>query len=178
MRDSSATNTISFEERKKQINHQKIDTHKKSEIKNSTIISLSNYKKTKMKKEHVKFNINEKNKKLVSLFVILALFLIIIATSTIKQNNSTQTSSNNFSYGDTKITTTEASSYESIIKGVVQKHTNNNYAVYVSELHKNGDLLYAQGYFDVPDEGRVNYDVILNEQSPNSLMINGNEYIK
>ncbi len=178
MRSSNATNTILFEERKKQINDQKIDMHKKSQVRNSTVVSLSSYKKTKKKKEHVKFNVNEKNKKLVSLFVILVLFLAIVATLTIKQNYSAQAPSNNFSYGDTKITTTEASSYESIVKGVVQKHTSNNYVVYVSELHKNGNLLYAQGYFDVPEEGRVNYDVILNDQSPNSLMINGNEYIK
>ena len=178
MTNTNTTKTISFEERKKEFINQKVNTHDNFQSKNANIVYLSNYKKTKFKKEHPKFNIkSNKNKKLISLIVILILFLLIVATSAIKQMNSSQ-SAGNFSYKDTKITTTEASSYESIIKNVVKKHTNADYVVYVSNLHKNGDLIYAQGYFDVPEEGKVSYDVILDDQSPNSLTINGTEYIK
>ena len=32
--------------------------------------------------------------------------------------------------------------------------------------------------FDVPKEGNVHYDLILKNDSPTSLIINGNEYVK
>ena len=76
------------------------------------------------------------------------------------------------------INTTESLTYKSIVTRVVNKYTNSSYKVYVSNLHQNGNLVYAQGYFDVPKEGNVHYDLILKNDSPTSLIINGNEYVK
>lgn len=112
------------------------------------------------------------------LIVILALFLLIFATTVMRQRSYSSVPSNTFIAQNTKINTTESLTYKSIVTRVVNKYTNSSYKVYVSNLHQNGNLVYAQGYFDVPKEGNVHYDLILKNDSPTSLIINGNEYVK
>lgn len=187
MRNSSANNTILFIEKKKEFENNK-DNHncKDNKIiikdKDSKIISLSTYKRLKFKRHHINKGENEFNidkvKKRVFLIVILALFLLIFATTIMKQRSYSTIPSNTFVAQSSKINTTETLTYKSIVTRVVNKYTNSSYNVCVSNLHQNGNLVYAQGYFNVPKEGKVNYDLILKNNLPTSLIINGNEYIK
>lgn len=185
MKNSNANNTILFVERKKEFENNKNNNEKDNKIvikdKNSKVISLSTYKRLKFKKNHSKkdFNFNtNKMKKKTFLIVILALFLLIFATTIIKQKSYSETPSNTFVAQNYKISQEETSTYKSIIINAVNKYTNTSYDVSVSNLHQNGNVVYAQGYFDVPNEGKVNYDLILKNNSPTSLTINGNEYVK
>lgn len=188
MRNSNANNTILFIEKKKEFennrdNHNSKDNKIVIKDKNAKIISLSTYKRLKFKRHHI-INKGEKHlnidkvKKRVFLIVILALFLLIFATTVMRQRSYSSVPSNTFIAQNTKINTTESLTYKSIVTKVVNKYTNSSYKVYVSNLHQNGNLVYAQGYFDVPKEGNVHYDLILKNDSPTSLIINGNEYVK
>lgn len=184
MRSSNANNTILFEEKRKEFENNKNNNEKDNKViletKNSKIISLSTYKRLKFKNHIKKDTLSNvgKTKKRIFLIVILALFLLIFATTAMKEKSYGQASSNTFVAQNYKITQTETSTYKTIITKAVNKYTNTNYNVNVSNLHQNGNLIYAQGYFDVPEEGKVNYDMILRDNSPTSLTINGNEYIK
>ena len=186
MRNSNANKTILFIEKKKEFENNKDNNcfnvnNKKIREKNDKIISFSSYKRLKFKKNHTKKenNLNiDKIKKRVFLIVIVTLFLLMFATTAMKQKSYSQTTSNTFVAESAKIGATESSTYKSIVKRVVGKYTNSGYSVTVSELHKNGNLVYARGYFDVPNEGKINYDLILKNDSPTSLIINRNEYIK
>lgn len=187
MRNSNANNTILFSEKKKEFENSK-DNHnfhdyKALKDKNAEIISLSSYKRLKFKKNHFKkeghvdTNKNKlKNK--IFLVVIIALFLLIFITTFLKQSSQSEVASNTFVAQSSEINKSDSSAYKATVKKVVGKYTNTSYNVYVSELHQNGNLVYAQGYFSVPNEGNVNYDLILQDNSPTSLIINGNEYIK
>lgn len=187
MRNSNANNTILFLEKKKEFennkNNEKIEKYNKIIIKNknSQIVSLSAYKRLKFKKNHLQkdtlFN-TDKVKKRIFLIVILALFLLIFATTIMKQKSYSAVPSNTFVVEEYKLSQAETSTYESIIKKAVNKYTNTTYSVSVSELHQNGDLVYAQGYFDIPKKGKINYDMVLKDNTPTSLTINGNEYVK
>ncbi|MBU5337559.1 hypothetical protein [Intestinibacter bartlettii] len=185
MRNSNADNTILFIEKKKEFENSKDNqNHHKITIKdkNAEIISLSSYKRLKFKRNHFKkeHNINidkSKLKKRAFFIIILVLFLLILASTVLKQNSYSEVPSNKFVAQSSEINKSDTSAYKSIIKRVVGKYTNAN-NISISELHKNGNLVYAQGYFNVPNEGKVNYDLILQNNSPTSLIINGNEYIK
>lgn len=186
MSNSNVNKTILFIEKKKEFENNKDnncfqDNSKKIREKNDKIISFASYKRLKLKKNHTKkennLNIN-KIKKKVFLIVIVALFLLMFATTLMKQKSYSEAPSNSFVAESAQINSTESSTYKSIVKRVVGKYTNVGYNVTVSNLHKNGNLVYAQGYFDVPKEGKVNYDLILKNDSPISLIINGKEYIK
>ena len=72
----------------------------------------------------------------------------------------------------------EASTYMDIIKESVQGTLNIKSKVVVEELHKNGNLVFAQGYFNIPDKGDIYYDMILKNYKPYSLKVNGQEFIK
>lgn len=185
MSNSNANKPILFIEKKKEFESNKDNSYfqdnKIDNKKDAKIISLSSYKRLKFKKSHIKPERNltiDKIKKRVFLIVILTLFLLMFATTVMKQKSYSQVPSNTFVAQSSQINKTEASTYKSIVKRVVGKYTSSGYNVSVSELHKNGNLIYAQGYFDVPNEGKVNYDLILKNDSPTSLIINGNEYIK
>ncbi|MFR1850200.1 hypothetical protein [Clostridium sp. 1001270J_160509_D11] len=187
MRNSNANNTILFSEKKKEFENSKdnhnFHDHKALKDKNAEIILLSSYKRLKFKKNHFKkeghvdTNKNKlKNK--IFLVVIIALFLLIFITTFLKQNSQSEVPSNTFVAQSSEINKSDSSAYKATVKKVVGKYTNTSYNVYVSELHQNGNLVYAQGYFSVPNEGNVNYDLIWQDNSPTSLIINGNEYIK
>ena len=186
MRNSNANKTILFIEKKKEFENNKDNNcfnvnNKKIREKNDKIISFSSYKRLKFKKNNTKKenNLNiDKIKKRVFLIVIVTLFLLMFATTAMKQKTFSQTPSNTFIAESSQIRATESSTYKSIVKRVVGKYTSSGYSVTVSELHRNGNLVYARGYFNVPNEGKVNYDLILKNDSPTSLIINGNEYIK
>ena len=45
-------------------------------------------------------------------------------------------------------------------------------------MHKNGNRVYATGYFNDPSEGKIYFDIVLQNNNPESLVINGTEYVK
>lgn len=188
MSNSNANKPILFIERKKEFENNKDNTsnNKINNKKNAKVISLSNYKRLKSKKDHNKKDNTKKEsnltidkiKKKVFLIVILALFLLMFATTLMKQKSYSQIPANKFVAQSSQISGVDASTYKSITKRVVGKYTSNGYKVSVLKLHRNGNLVYSEGYFNVPNEGKVNYDLVLENDSPTSLIINGNEYIK
>ena len=70
------------------------------------------------------------------------------------------------------------SRYTSIIKESVQKHLGIKYNVKIEQIHKNGNLVFARGFFTIPEKGDIYYDMVLQNYSPYSLTVNGEEYIK
>ena len=122
MRNSNANNTILFIEKKKEFennrdNHNSKDNKIVIKDKNAKIISLSTYKRLKFKRHHI-INKGEKHlnidkvKKRVFLIVILALFLLIFATTVMRQRSYSSVPSNTFIAQNTKINTTESLTYK------------------------------------------------------------------
>ena len=133
MRNSNANNTILFIEKKKEFennrdNHNSKDNKIVIKDKNAKIISLSTYKRLKFKRHHI-INKGEKHlnidkvKKRVFLIVILALFLLIFATTVMRQRSYSSVPSNTFIAQNTKINTTESLTYKSIVTRVVNNKT-------------------------------------------------------
>ena len=69
------------------------------------------------------------------------------------------------------------STYSSIIEQTVKRYAGINYQVITENMHKNVNSIYATGYFKHPSEGEIYFDIILQNNNPHSLVINGEEYI-
>ncbi|RDY23913.1 hypothetical protein CHF27_006050 [Romboutsia maritimum] len=85
-----------------------------------------------------------------------------------------------FTSSEAVISGPEFSNYDTIVSSSLKSITkiDPNSEVRTESMHKNGGHVYAQGYFIVPNEGKIHFDMILNREQPRSLMINGSELIK
>ncbi len=134
--------------------------------------------KAKKKKFHNSKLYKLRKKILISLIIILSLFTLTFLYNKFYKPNSIKSSKSTFVSENTNISGSDISLYSSIISNSVQKVLGIKYDVKVLQIHKNGNLVYSNGYFNVPDEGDINFDMILQNFSPYSLKINGYEYIK
>lgn len=152
---SKGNKVIGYQEHKKMKNH---------EVKKQKILNSSAYKFRKR---------------------IIAVFIIILITSvgiflwqTFYEPSYIQSNDNGFYVENQSLSNSEAETYSSIIKKSVQSTLNIKYQINIEQLHKNGDLIFSKGYFSIPHKGNIAFDMILQNYSPYSLIINGKEYLK
>lgn len=86
--------------------------------------------------------------------------------------------STNFISESTSIPISKESAYSKIIDQSIKKYTGVSYKVKSNNMHKNGNRVYATGYFNDPSEGKIYFDIVLQNNNPESLVINGTEYVK
>lgn len=185
MKNSNLDNTIKFIDKK-------IEYEGKDKISKLHINKLSNKKKIIGYQEHKKMKAHEAKKqkilnskiykfrkKLLTIILITSsIFIGIYLLKTFYDNSYVRSNDNNFKVENPNLSNSDVSTYSSIIKESVQNTLNINYKIKIKQLHKNGNLIFAQGYFNIPNNGDINFDMILNNYSPYSLRINGDEYFK
>lgn len=133
------------------------------------IIPYPKYRKNKRNtKELIKKN------KAILVLVILAFCFSFISYF----NNKSKLTDNNI-ISNYSLTQSEFSSNSKIIKKDVKKILNlsNNYKVTTRGMHKNGNLIYAQGSYKLDSNNEVYFDALLKDNKTCSLIIDGIEYI-
>lgn len=181
---SSNKNTIQFKSKKEEFEnlHKKFNHTKdnlrfyKAHDNSHKILQYPNrrnkgVKKIHQLKEHFKVN---KYLKLIILFIIFV-SLVFVADKIIFNN--TSDSSKIFTSENTQISSSKSSTYSAIIQQTVKKYADIDYTVTTESMHKNGNSIYANGYFEHPSNGKIYFDIKLQNNSPSSLVINGEEYI-
>lgn len=186
MKNANLNNTIKFIDKKAEYEERKtitkINLHKLKN-KGNKVIKYQERKKIKSqeaKKEKIKNSKVFKSKKtiLTVIFLLSLLFTVYFLWSKLYKPSYTTSTEYTFKVESQNLSRSETSSYETIVKKSVKKILKINYIVTVDQLHRNGNLIFAQGHFNIPEEGNVYYDMMLKEYSPYSLKINGDEYIK
>lgn len=196
MKSSNTTNDlIHFKSKKQELErlHKREDYIK--EKMHSTKVSGNSHKvlqyPNKRKKILKRFNNTIDNfksklatsKKLVKIIICFLIFIMLflaIDKFILSKNQKTLPSNNsvNFVSESTSIPISKESVYSKIIDQSIKKYTGVSYKVKNNNIHKNGDKVYATGYFNDPSKGNIYFDIILQNNDPESLVINGNEYIK
>ncbi len=179
MKNTSSDNTIKFIDKKSEYdkkNHtSKFNSYK---INNKKIIGYEQRKKSKAKqakKEKIlRSKIYKSRKKIL---IVLVIICTIFTLSFLRQTFATPTNTN-FKVESQNLSKSDIKTYTSIIKESVQGTLNIKNKIIVESLHKNGNLVYSQGYFNIPDKGDIHFDMIVQSYKPYSLRINGQEYIK
>ena len=186
MKNTNLNNTIKFIDKKTEYEERKtitkINLHKLKN-KGNKVIKYQERKKIKSQKaakEKIKNSKVFKSRKtlLTILFLLSLLFTVYFLLNKLYKPSYVTSTGYTFKAESQNLSSSETSTYETIVKKSVKRILKINYTVTVNQLHKNGDLIFAQGYFNIPEEGNVYYDMILKEYSPYSLKINGDEYIK
>ena len=185
MKNANVDNTIKFIDKK-------AEYEGKNKISKLHVSKLSNKKKVIGYQEHKKMKAHEaKRQKILNskiykfrkriLTIILitsSLFVGIYLWQTFYEPYYIQSKDNNFKVESENLSNSDVSTYSSIIKESVQGTLNIKYKINIEQLHRNGNLIFAKGYFNIPDKGDINFDMILQNYSPYSLKINGDEYLK
>lgn len=157
--------------------------HKGKSEKKAKIIGYQEHKKMKIheakRQKLMKSNVY-KNKKNISICFIAIISILILmfmwnkfSEPTIKENETIS-----FKVENENLSSSNASTYSSIIKESTQSLLGIKYPVKVENLHKNGNLIFAKGSFNIPGKGDINYDMILKNYKVYSLKVNGEEYAK
>lgn len=186
MKNTNLDNTIRFIDKKAEYkgkNHHSRLNLKNLKNKNNKVIK---YQERKKIKEYNAIKKKFKNSKLyksrkiiltISIFLFSLLFIVSLLNK-FYDPSPESTEFTNFKSENYDLSKHEASTYMDIIKESVQGTLNIKSKVVVEELHKNGNLVFAQGYFNIPDKGYIYYDMILKNYKPYSLKVNGQEFIK
>ncbi|SCH51267.1 MULTISPECIES: hypothetical protein [unclassified Romboutsia] len=179
-------NTIHFKSKKEELkNLNKIHNSKKDYLRfykehdnSHKVLQYPSRRKKGVKKfNKVKEYFNKNKYTKVILCVILFIGLLFIADKILLNNNDSSKSQNTFTSENINVAKSKASTYSSIIEQTVKKYAGINYKVTTEDMHKNGNTVYATGYFQHPSEGEIYFDIILENNNPSSLVINGEEYI-
>ena len=147
------------------------------------IIGYQKHKKNKAHEAKKQKLLNSKlykfRKRIIgALVLVLSLLVISFLWNKFYKPPYTESNKYNFKVESENISSSDISTYSSIIKESIQKTLGARYSVEVEQLHKNGNLIFSKGYFTIPNKGDINFDMILQNYSPSSLKINGKEYIK
>ena len=119
-----------------------------------------------------------RKKIVLGFIVILSTLILMFLWNKLYKPSYTDSNNSNFKVENETLSSSNASTYSSIVKESVQSILNIKYRINVEQLHKNGNLVFAKGSFNIPDKGNVNFDMILKNYAPYSLKVNGEEYIK
>ena len=185
MKSTNIDNTIKFIDKK-------IEYEGKSNISKISIKKLRSKNKIIRYKQHKKMKASEARKqrilnsniykyRKIIFSIIVIVFGLFISTYLWKNFFKpfyTQANYNNFKVENENLSNSDVQIYSSIIKKSIKDNLDITYKINIERLHKNGNLLFAKGYFNIPDKGNINFDMILKKHSPYSLTINGNEYLK
>lgn len=177
MKDNENDKTISFEDKKQLKYSTQKQTKQKSQQSNSNnsnkIISYGINKKKKKAK-----TILFKNKSPITLIFILAIICLISASI----NNNLPDNKNKhiptFKSINPTVSQTDFANYATKIS-ISLKDTLNlkeDSRVVTESMHKNGNKLYAQGYFFLDKYKQIYFDITLEDDSTTSLIVNGIDY--
>ena len=185
MKNSNLKNTIIFIDKKAELEGKgkvpKLNLRKLGN--DAKIIGYQEHKKIKIHEAKKQKFLNSKfykfRKKIVLGFiVILSTLILMFLWNKLYKPSYTDSNNSNFKVENETLSSSNASTYSSIVKESVQSILNIKYRIIVEQLHKNGNLVFAKGSFNIPDKGDVNFDMILKNYAPYSLKVNGEEYIK
>ena len=185
MKNTNLDNTIKFIDKKTEyevknkiskLHISKLDDKKK-------VIEYKEHKKMKAHKAKRQKILNSKIYKFRKVILIIIIIISIVSSSIylwrkVYNPSYIQSNDNNFKVESANLSNSDISTYSSIIKESVQDTLNVKYKINIEQIHKNGNLVFSRGYFNIPDKGDINFDMILQSYSPRSLRINGNEYFK
>ena len=142
-------------------------------------------KRRKSVKKIIEFKDNLKNKfknkkyiKIILIGVTLTGLLFLFNKVVLPNNTNTKSTPSNLIAESTYISKSKALTYSKIINETIKTYTGLNHNVKTETMHKNGSSIYATGYIDYPDKGKIYFDVRLKNNNPISLVINGEELIK
>lgn len=185
MKNTNVNNTIQFIEKK-------VEYESKNKISRLSIRKLNKKNKVIKYQEHKKMKVHEaRREKILNsviykfrkvIFSIIIIALVMFIGTYLWQNffkpSYIQSNYNNFKVESENLSSSDVDTYCSIIDKSIQSTLNIKYKINTEQLHKNGNLIFANGYFNIPDKGDINFDMILENSAPYSLTINGEEYIK
>lgn len=185
MKQANVDNTIKFIEKKTEyeVKNKIPKLHINKLNKNHKVIEYHEHKKIKAlesKKQKI-FNpkiFKFRKKTLVIFIIILSIFVGIYLWQKYYNPSYVQSNDHNFKVETQNLSNSDVSKYSSIVEESIHGTLGVKYKVDVEQLHKNGNLIFARGYFNVPNKGDINFDMILKNSSPSSLKINGEEYLK
>lgn len=185
MKNANLNNTIRFIDKKAEYEERKTINKinlRKLKSKSNKVIKYQARKKIKSQvatRNKIKNSKVFKSKKtiLTVIFLLSLLFTIYFLYSKLYKPSYTISTGYTFKVENRSLSSSETSSYETIVKKSVKKILKVDYIITVDQLHRNGNLVFAQGHFTLPKKGNVYYDMIIKEYSPYSLKINGDEYI-
>lgn len=185
MKNANINNTIKFIDKKAEYEEKnKISKlHINKLTKENKVIRYQEHKKIKVHEAKRQKFLNSKIYKfrrriLAIILIISSLFIGIYFWQTFYEPSYIQSNYNNFKVENENLSNSDIATYSSVIKESVQDNLNIKYKIRIDQLHKNGDLIFAKGYFNIPEKGDINFDMILQDSSPYSLKINGSEYLK
>ena len=179
MKTSSVKKTIPFKDKCKEL--ECVNSNYKGKLYNILDDSHKIIPYPKQKK-HDKFKFLKENKTfLVVITIILGFVSLALVNALFPINNvATNKIPDKFTAAKNSVAAPEFANYNSIVTSSVKNITkiDPNSEVVTQEMHKNGGHVYASGYFIIPSEGKIFFDMILNREQPRSLMVNGSELIK
>lgn len=186
MKDANLNKTIKFIDKKAEYEYKNRKTklaEKRLKLKDHSIIKYEERKKSKEKKEKKEKIKNsavyKSRKKIITvLTVVLSLFVVFFLWTIFIKPNLNTIDKNNFKVESQNLSKSEISTYSSIMKESVKSTLDIDYKVIIKQVHRNGNLIYGAGSFNIPDKGDINFDIVLKDYTPYSLKINGNEYIE
>lgn len=185
MRNTNVDNTIKFIDKKVEyegkIRISRLNIHKLD--KKNKVIRYQEHKKMKVHEARRQKFFNSsiyKFRKIILSIIIIALgvFVGTYLCQNLFKPSYIQSNNNNFKVESEDLSNSDVSTYSSIIKKSIRSTLNIKYKINIEHLHKNGNLVFAKGYFNIPDKGDINFDMMLENHAPYSLKINGGEYIK
>jgi hypothetical protein len=170
---TTANKTIIFKQKeyddKKQTSKYKIKNNNSST--SSKVIPYPKYKKKKEKS--IKLIKNNKPL-LIILLLVMFFFLLSFIDNNLLRNKP------RFNSSDSSLSSSEFSSYsktvENKIRHILTLDTKDK--VDTDNMHKNGTSVYAEGSITLGKKENKDFDMILKEDKPYSLLIDGTEYIK
>ena len=196
MKSSNTTNDlIHFKSKKQELEklHKREDYLKekvhfnKASDNSHKVLEYPNKRKKTVKKfiifrEHLKNKLGKWGKfaKIIIYCLIFIILFLTIDKFLLSKNQKDLSSevSTNFISESTSISASKELSYSKIIEKSVKKYTGVTYEVKSKNMHKNGDRVYATGYFNDPSHGKIYFDIVLHNNNPESLVINGTEFVK
>ena len=185
MKNTNVDNTIKFIEKK-------AEYEGKNKISKLHVTKLSGKNKIIGYQEHKKIKAHEIKKQrflnskiykfrkitLAIIIITASVFVAMYLWQKFYKPSYIQSNDNTFTVENKNLSNSDVSIYSSIIKESVQGTLGIKYKINIKQLHKNGNLVFAEGYFNIPDKGDINFDMVLKNYSPYSLKINGEEYLK
>lgn len=185
MKNSNLNKPIIFIDKKAELEgkHTVSKLHASRLSKGSKVIGYQEHKKMKIHEAKKEKILNSKLYKLrrkitTAVVVIFCLGILFLLWNKFIKPSYLETSNTGFKVESESISSSDMSTYTSIIKESVQKHLGIKYNVKIEQIHKNGNLVFARGFFTIPEKGDIYYDMVLQNYSPYSLTVNGEEYIK
>ena len=185
MKNANLNNTIRFIDKKAEYEgknyHGRLNLKNLKEKSNKVI----RYQDRKKIKEHNATKEKLKNTKLykarkiiLTISICLLLFFsIVFLCNKFYKPNLTNIEITNLKSESNYLSNPEVSTYTNIVEESIQGILNIKSKIIVEELHKNGNLIFTQGYFNLPNKGYIYYDMIIQNNKPYSLKINGQEFI-